>query len=197
MKVGILAIQGDFELHKNKVEACGFEWMYVKKESDLDKVDGLIFPGGESTTITKIISRYGIDKALVRKINEGMPIFATCAGLIMMAKEFEGEEKEVSPLRVLNVKVKRNAYGRQRESFEAPLKLKLGNDEVEITGIFIRAPKITAVESGIEVLGHFEGSPVAVRQGNILAMTFHPELDEGVEIYHYFGRIIKERKQHV
>lgn len=111
-----------------------------------------------------------------------------------MAKEFEGEEKEVSPLRVLNVKVKRNAYGRQRESFEAPVRLKLNQKEFEITGVFIRAPKIIEVGKDVEIFGYFEDSPVAVKQGNILAMTFHPELSEGIEIYEYFGNIIKGRK---
>ncbi len=194
MRIGILAIQGDFELHKIKVQAAGFDWLYVKKVADLDKVDGIIFPGGESTTITKILSRYGLGQALIGKVEKGFPVFATCAGLIMMTREFEGEEKEVSPLRVLNVKVRRNAYGRQRESFEAPLKLKMDQKNVEITGVFIRAPKIIEVGTDVEVLGYFEGSPVAVRQGNILAMTFHPELSEGIEIYEYFGNIIKERK---
>jgi len=195
VKIGILAVQGDFDLHRIKLEACGYEYLLVKRDSELRSVDGLILPGGESTTITKIINRYGLDKVLVERIKEGLPVFATCAGLIMLAKEFEGEEREVSPLRVLDVKVKRNAYGRQRESFEAPLKVNLDGESVEITGVFIRAPKIVSVGPGVEVLGYFEGNPVIVKQSNILALTFHPELDEGFDIYRFFvEKIVKEEK---
>lgn len=194
MKVGIFGIQGDFELHARKIEAIGLPWILVKKPSQLNEIDGLILPGGESTTITKIMDRYGLKEELRNKIVDGLPVFATCAGLIMLAKEFEGEEKEVLPTGVLNVRVLRNAYGRQRESFEAPLEIDLEGKKVSITGVFIRAPKIVKVYEGVKVLGTFDGSPVVVRQGNILAMTFHPELTEDVEIYRYFEKILKERK---
>ncbi len=194
MKVGILGIQGDFELHAKKIEAVGLPWILVKKPSQLNEIDGLILPGGESTTITKIIDRYGLKEELRDRIVGGLPVFATCAGLIMLAKEFEGEEKEVLPTGVLNVKVLRNAYGRQRESFEAPLEIDLEDKKVSLIGVFIRAPKIVKFYEGVKVLGTFDSSPVIVRQGNILAMTFHPELTEDVEIYRYFEKIVKERK---
>jgi 5'-phosphate synthase pdxT subunit len=197
VKIGILAIQGDFELHARKILETGNEYLLVKKATQLDEIDGIILPGGESTTITKILGRYALDEILRERIENGLPVFATCAGLIMLAKRLEGSEREVTPLGVLDITVRRNAYGRQRESFEAPLKLTLDGNEVEITGVFIRAPKIVEVGKEVQVLGSFEGSPVIVRQGNILAMTFHPELVEGTEIYDYFLKLAKGRKQHV
>lgn len=194
MRIGILAIQGDFELHARKIIETGNDYLLVKKASQLDEIEGIILPGGESTTITKIISRYALDEILRERIENGFPVLATCAGLIMLAKEFEGKESEVTPLGVLDVTVKRNAYGRQRESFEAPLRINFDGKEVELTGIFIRAPKIVDTGKEVQILGSFEGSPVIVRQGNILAMTFHPELAEGTEVYEYFLNIVKGRK---
>ncbi|MDI6850820.1 MAG: pyridoxal 5'-phosphate synthase glutaminase subunit PdxT [bacterium] len=194
MKIGILAIQGDFELHARKIVETGNDYLLVKKTSQLDEIDGIILPGGESTTISKIISRYALDEILRERVENGFPVFATCAGLIMLAKKLEGKESEVTPLGVLNITVKRNAYGRQRESFEAPLKINLDGKEVGVTGVFIRAPKIVDMGKEVQVLGRFEDSPVIVRQGNILAMTFHPELAEGTEIYEYFLNIIIGRR---
>jgi 5'-phosphate synthase pdxT subunit len=197
VRIGILGIQGDFDLHRKKLEEAGVEYRIVKKAEELEGIDGIIFPGGESTTITKILKRYELDKTLREKISGGFPVFATCAGIIMLASKFEGREEEVNSLGVLDVKIHRNAYGRQRESFEVPLKVTLGSDEVEITGVFIRAPKIVEVGKDVEVLGTFEGSPVLIRQGRILAMTFHPELSEGIEIYKFFENLVKERVSNV
>ena len=194
MRIGILAIQGDMDLHHRKLRMIGISPLLVKTEEELKRVDGLVLPGGESTTISKILERYGLRESLKKHIEEGMPVLATCAGIIILAKKFDKDEPEVKSLGLLDVKLQRNAYGRQRESFEGPVRLKINDVEKTITGIFIRAPKIIEVGKSVEELGWYESDPVLVRQGNILAMTFHPELiDEDNSIHEFFVKMVEEK----
>jgi len=175
MRPGVLALQGDFAEHRRALEACGTDAPEVRTAADLEHIDALIIPGGESTTILKLIDRYELREPLVKHIEAGLPVFGTCAGAIVLAsKSSDGEP----PLGVLDVAVRRNAYGRQRESFEA---------EVEVTGVgtvpalFIRAPVFEDPGPGVEVLARWAGRPVAVRSGRLLAIAFHPELIRPLE----------------
>jgi len=183
MKVGVLRFQGDVREHSSYFSACGAETCPVISPEDLRGLDALVIPGGESTTIAKFVFETGFDVALKDFVIRGGAVFATCAGLILLAKDISGNK--VKGLGLLDVSVERNAYGRQRESFEAPVKL-LFDPEIEFNGVFIRAPKITAVYSNVEVLGELEGEPVLVKEGRILAATFHPELTDDLRIGKYF-----------
>lgn len=146
---------------------------YVRTREEISAVDGLIIPGGESTTIGKLLTRFGLLEPIRERIREGMPVFGTCAGAILLAKEIEGSDQD--RLGVMDIAVMRNAYGRQIESFEADVDVpSISGDPVR--GVFIRAPIITSTGPGVEVLGTFEDHPVVVRQANLLAATFHPEL---------------------
>jgi pyridoxal 5'-phosphate synthase pdxT subunit len=164
--VGVLALQGDFEAHRRILEQEGAEVREVRTPQDLDGVDALVMPGGESTTMTLGIEREGLAEPLRELIGGGTPVLATCAGLIMLDRDHLG---------LLDVSARRNAFGRQLHSFEAALELDgLG----PLTAVFIRAPWVDEHGTGVEVLAEIEGHPVAVRQDNILAVAFHPELTD-------------------
>ena len=181
--VGILAVQGDFELHAKMLERIGAPWKLVKHASDLKGVGGLIMPGGESTTMLKFFVNEGLGPALNEFASQGKPVFGTCAGAILLAKEVLNPPQE--SLGLLDVGIERNAYGRQIDSSvrrgDCP---ELADRPVEM--VFIRAPIIRRVGGGVRVLGRSEGLPVLVEQGNILAATFHPELTEDETIHRYF-----------
>jgi len=183
--VGILAVQGDFELHAKMLERIGAPWKLVKHASDLKGVGGLIMPGGESTTMLKFFVNEGLGPALNEFASQGKPVFGTCAGAILLAKEVLNPPQE--SLGLLDVGIERNAYGRQIDSSvrrgDCP---ELADRPVEM--VFIRAPIIRRVGGGVRVLGRSEGLPVLVEQGNILAATFHPELTEDETIHRYFLR---------
>lgn len=188
--IGVLALQGDFAEHKAMLDKCDIQNLYVRTIEDLNSVDGLIIPGGESTTISKLMRINGIDKALQQKIKRGFPVFGTCAGAIVLARHVKGNKfSDNNGLGLLNITVNRNAYGRQLESFETQLTVKGFNTSVP--AVFIRAPMIEA-NNGVEILSHFKNHPVLVRQGNIIASTFHPELTEDTRIHRYFLRMIKK-----
>jgi len=164
MVVGVLALQGDFEAHSKMLEALGAEPRVVRTPRDLEGLDGLVMPGGESTTMTLGIEREGLAEPLKGLVRAGTPVLGTCAGMIMLDREHLG---------VLDVSARRNAFGRQVSSFEADLPVR---DVGPMRAVFIRAPWIEEVGEGVEVLAEVEGHPVAVRQGNVLAVAFHPEL---------------------
>jgi len=173
MTIGVLAFQGDFQRHYELLLSMGSHVRYVRTSEEVSAVDGLVIPGGESTTIGKLLTRFDLMEPIRRRIAEGMPVFGTCAGAILLAREIEGSDQD--RLGVMDIAVTRNAYGRQIESFEADVEVpSISGDPVR--GVFIRAPIITAVGPGVEVLGTFEDRPVVVRQGNLLVATFHPEL---------------------
>ena len=183
--VGILAIQGDFELHAKMLDRLGVPWKLVKHVADLREVGGLILPGGESTTMLNVFADEGMDTAIRDFAAAGKPIFGTCAGTILLAKEVLNPPQ--ARLGLMDIAVERNAYGRQIDSSvregECP---ELADHPVQM--VFIRAPIIRRVGQGVRVLGRADGLPVLVEQGNLLAATFHPELTEDETIHRYFFR---------
>jgi 5'-phosphate synthase pdxT subunit len=174
MKIGVLALQGAFREHLRTLAAIGVEGVAVRLPSDLDEVDGLILPGGESTTMRKLIDRWGLRQPILDLAASGAPLFGTCAGMIVLAREIAGDDEPVLPL--LDVTVERNAFGRQLESFEADLSVPVLGDQ-PVHGVFIRAPVIDRVGPDVDVLARLDdGRVVAVRERNIIATAFHPEL---------------------
>jgi pyridoxal 5'-phosphate synthase pdxT subunit len=165
-RVGILALQGDFEAHAKILRALGAEPREVRVAADLDGLDGLIIPGGESTVMTLGIEREGLAGPLLELIRTGIPVLGTCAGMIMLDRDHLG---------VLDMTAERNAFGRQLRSFEADLDLD-GLPGAPVHAVFIRAPWVAELGDGVEVLAEVDGHPVAVRQGNVVAVAFHPEL---------------------
>jgi len=186
--IGILAIQGDFELHAKMLERVGMPWKLIKHVVDLQEASGLILPGGESTTMLNVFADEGMDTAIRDFAAAGKPIFGTCAGTILLAKEVLNPPQE--RLGLMDIAVERNAYGRQIDSSvregECP---ELADHPVEM--VFIRAPIIRRVGQGVRVLGRADGLPVLVEQGPLLAATFHPELTEDETIHRYFLRKIE------
>lgn len=183
MKIGVLDIQGSVEEHFAVLGRIdGVEPVLVKRVENFSGLGGLIIPGGESTTISKLLREYGLDREIRAFAKRGGKIFGTCAGAILLAKKIIGEACDVEPLGLIDIDVDRNAYGRQLDSFEGSVKF---NGE-EIPAIFIRAPKISRAGEKCEVLARLEGEPVLVREGNVLISTFHPEMDEDLSVYKYF-----------
>ncbi len=184
MRIGILALQGSVKEHFDALRKCGVEAVLVKLPRDLKEINGLIIPGGESTTLGKLMREYGLDKEIRRRYEVGMPIYGSCAGAILLAKEIVGSKQH--RLGLMNISVKRNDYGRQVDSFEAMLNI----FDKPFRGVFIRAPVINSVHNGCKILGEFEGNPVMVEQGNLLASTFHPELTNDLRIHKYFIEMV-------
>jgi 5'-phosphate synthase pdxT subunit len=181
--VGILAIQGDFAMHAKMLDGMGAPWKLVKHASELDAVGGLIMPGGESTTMLKLFELEGVGAAIKKFSAEGKPIYGTCAGAILLAKEVLNPTQE--KLGLIDISIERNAYGRQIDSSIQPGDCpELADHPVEM--VFIRAPIIRRVGEGVRVLGRCGGLPVLVEQGNIMAGTFHPELTDDQTVHRYF-----------
>lgn len=187
MKVGVLALQGAVAEHIRSMERAGAEGMAVKRVEQLSEIDGLIIPGGESTTIGKLMRKYGFIEAIRDFSAQGKPIFGTCAGLIVLADRIEGQEE--AHLGLMNMTVERNAFGRQRESFETDLPVK-GIGE-PIRAVFIRAPLIKEVGEQVDVLSTYNGEIVTARQGHLLAASYHPELTDDYRLHQYFLDMIK------
>ena len=192
MRIGVLALQGDFGLHAKALEKCGVEAVEVRKPSELDEIDGLIIPGGESTTLLKLMDAWNFTPALEKFHGAGKPIFGTCAGLIILARDVENP-KQFS-LGLIDVAVERNAYGRQRESFETPGTVKLDGAPVPLEMVFIRAPRIRRVGPGVEVLAEHRGEPVMARQDRVLVATFHPELTDSTAVHQYFCDMVAKTR---
>jgi 5'-phosphate synthase pdxT subunit len=188
MLVGVLALQGDFAEHMAMLTRIGVDAREVRKAGDLEGVDALIIPGGESTTIGKLMARYRLDEAIRARVKQGMPIYGTCAGLILLAKEIEGSEQP--RLGLMDIAVVRNAFGRQIESFEADIPFAPTPDQ-PVRGVFIRAPIVARVGVGVQTLSVFDGKIVAVQQGNLLATAFHPELTDDTRVHRYFLSLVK------
>jgi 5'-phosphate synthase pdxT subunit len=168
VRIGVLALQGDFSAHARALEALGHEVRLARRPADLDCVEGLVLPGGESTTQLRLLASSQLRAPIVRLIRDGAPVLATCAGLILVARTVTDPAQE--SLGLLDVAVARNAWGRQLDSFEAT------SDREGLPLVFIRAPRIESVGEGVEVLDTFRGEPILVRQGNLVGATFHPEL---------------------
>jgi 5'-phosphate synthase pdxT subunit len=179
-KAGVLALQGDFREHARAFEAAGATPMEVRTPADLAGVDCLAIPGGESTTISKMARAYDLVEPIRDRSDEGMPILGTCAGMIVLARQVEGGEPLLG---LMDIAVRRNAYGRQVDSFEADLDVT--GIEHPVRGVFIRAPWIERVGAGVEVLAEFEGRPVVLEEGKLLVASFHPELVGEAGLHRY------------
>jgi 5'-phosphate synthase pdxT subunit len=191
MKIGVLAIQGDVVEHRATLRRIGVEDGEVRLPQDLAGVDGLIIPGGESTTIGKLMVLYGLDRAIPQHVERGMALYGTCAGMITMARAASGGEPPL--LRLMDITVARNAYGRQIDSFEADLDIpRLGPPLLR--AVFIRAPVIEDVGRGVDVLASLDGRPVLVQEGRLLASSFHPELAGDDRVHRYFVDEIRAGK---
>ena len=180
-RVGILAIQGDVEAHRHMLEGLGVTVSEILSERDLNAVDALVMPGGESTTIAKGIDRLGLQKALQKRIAAGMPVLGTCAGAILLAREVENHP--VTVLGAMDVTAVRNAYGTQVDSFAAPMDDDAAPGLEDFRCVFIRAPQLTNPGPGVDVLARVDGKPVLMRQGNVMAATFHPELTSDSRVH--------------
>ena len=186
MKIGVLAIQGDYEAHKARLEQLGAKVTLVKKPEQLDKIDGIVIPGGESSTFLNFLAEQGFLEKL-RDFVFTKPTFGTCAGAILLAKQVENPPQQ--SLEAMDIRVRRNAYGRQIDSSIREARTKLNGGPLEM--VFIRAPKIVAMGKGVEVLATSEGDPVLVRQGNKMAATFHPELSDDTRVHQEFLNMVK------
>ena len=185
MRIGVLALQGDFDAHRRRLEELGAEVVLVKKPEQLDDIDGLVIPGGESSTFLKLLGDAGFEK--LRQFVRVRPTFGTCAGAIMLAREVANPYQP--GLDAINITIRRNAYGRQIDStiIEAPSAL--GGDPLEM--VFIRAPIIERVGEGVEVLAKRGDDPVLVRKGTVMAATFHPELSDDKRVHAEFLKLVR------
>ena len=202
MKVGVLALQGDFDAHRRRLEQLGAEVLLVKKPEQLDEIDGLVIPGGESGTFLNLLGQAGFEK--LKEFVGVKPTFGTCAGAILLANEVENPKQD--GLGALDIRIRRNAYGRQIDSSIREgkfLQPKVGNDKVPASPaegsplemVFIRAPKIERVGPGVEVIATEGNYPVAVRQGRVMAATFHPELSDDTRVHQAFLDLVRNGKK--
>ncbi len=189
MTIGVLALQGDFALHRQALERVGVESREVRKPGEMNDVDGLILPGGESTTLLKLMDAWDFVSALRKAHAEGKPIFGTCAGLIILAKEVVNPPQ--FSLGLIDVTVERNAYGRQKESFEAEGEIALEGEKRPLRMVFIRAPRILRVGEAVEPLVIHQGECVMAREGSVLVSAFHPELTDDPTIHRVFARMVE------
>ena len=189
MNVGVLALQGDFREHISALGDCGVTGKLVKTAADIAAIDALIIPGGESTTISKLARAFGLFDLISKRISEGMPTYGSCAGMILVAKTILDPASDQDTFGGIDMEVRRNAFGRQTESFEVDLDFKTISGS-PIRGVFIRAPWVESHGSQVEILSSVEISgvqhPVAVRQGSVLATAFHPELTGDNRVHRYF-----------
>jgi 5'-phosphate synthase pdxT subunit len=178
MKIGVLAVQGNFREHAAMLRRLGAEAVEVRLPEELEGLDGLVIPGGESTAIARLMRLYGLEKALRRFVG---PVLGTCAGMILLDRNH---------LDLVDIEVDRNAYGRQVASFEADLEL--DDDSEPLRGVFIRAPRVRETGSGVEVLAELDGEPVLLRQGRFIVASFHPELTDDTRVHERFLDLVRE-----
>lgn len=182
MKVGVLALQGAFAAHAECLRSIGVDTVEVRNTHDLQAVDSLLMPGGESSTMSHLLLSSGLFEPIAERIRSGMPVFGTCAGMILLAKEIlDGRPDQVS-FGAIDISVRRNAFGRQVDSFEAVIDTPNGG----FHGVFIRAPRIECIGEKVEVIARLGNEPVMVRKGNVLAASFHPELTHDATVHRYF-----------
>lgn len=190
--VGVLAVQGAFREHVRAFEACGARTRLVRLPQDLDGLDGLVIPGGESTTITMLMERMGLLDAVAGAVRSGLPTLGTCAGMIVLSDRVTDGRTGQTVLGALDIGVRRNGYGRQVDSFEADLEVS-GLEGGPFPGVFIRAPLVEEIGTA-EVLAEHAGRPVAVRQGRVMALAFHPELSGDLRLHREFLRLVEGAK---
>jgi len=185
MKIGVLALQGDFDAHRKRLEQLGADVVLVRKPEQFDEIDALVIPGGESTTFLKLLGEKGLEK--LKDFVQAKPTFGTCAGAILLARQVENPPQR--GLGALDVLIRRNAYGRQVDSSIRTAPTALGGDPLEM--VFIRAPRFEQLGPNVEVLAREGTDPVWIRQGKILAATFHPELSDDSRVHQYFLDMVK------
>ncbi len=185
LHIGLLALQGDYEAHQRHVETLGAKPMLVKLPAQLDQIDALIMPGGESTTMSILMDRFNLRKPLLNYCAH-RPVYATCAGMILLAKKIEDNQSGVQTLGLLDIDVVRNGYGRQVHSFDETIEASLNGGTHSIQASFIRAPRITRMGKSVSTIARYKGDPVLVAQKNILAASFHAELARDVSLLEYF-----------
>lgn len=193
MRIGVLALQGDFAKHAEVLLSLGVEVQEVRKPEELLQCDGLIIPGGESTVILRLIDLIGLREPLLAFARQ-KPVFGTCAGLILMSQAIQSSP--LKPLQLLAIEIERNAFGSQIESFQAPVVLNLSGHSKTFPAFFIRAPRIRACSKEVEILAELEGEPILVRQGHHLGSSFHPELTSDPLVHHYFIDLIRKNSVH-
>jgi len=187
--IGVLALQGDFAQHAAALARIGVPSLEVRMPGQLEQVGGLVMPGGESTTLLKLLDTWDFVPALEKFHAAGKPIFGTCAGMILLAREVHGPSQ--FSLGFIDVAVERNAYGRQKESFEAAGTADLGDGVRPLKMIFIRAPRLLGLGPGVTALGWHQGDCVMARQGSVLVAAFHPELTDESTVHEYFARMVR------
>lgn len=191
MQIGVLALQGAFAAHSDCLASIGVQSIEVRSPEQLGTVDALLMPGGESSTMSQLLESSGLFDPIATRIADGMPVFGTCAGMILLASEILDGRSDQRSFSAIDISVRRNAFGRQVDSFEATINSSVG----DFHGVFIRAPRIERVGDGVEVLGSIDKEPVLVRQGNVLAASFHPELSSDARLHEYFISITANRKK--
>lgn len=191
MQVGVLALQGAFAAHSECLSSIGVQSIEVRTQEQLNFVDSLLMPGGESSTMSQLLESSGLFDPIAARISDGMPVFGTCAGMILLASEILDGRSDQRNFSAIDISVRRNAFGRQVDSFEATISSLVG----VFQGIFIRAPRIERVGAQVEVLGSINDEPVLVRQGNVLAASFHPELSNDARLHEYFVSITANKKK--
>ncbi len=190
--VGVLALQGAFDAHVRRLTDLGLESRLVKNISELDDLDGIILPGGESTTMSNLLVTSGLGDELGRRLHDGLPVFGTCAGMIMMARTIQDGRPDQISLDAMDIQVRRNGYGRQNDSFEQDISVT--SLDSPFHALFIRAPIIESFGDGVEVLASVNEHPVLVRQANALASSFHPELVSDLRVHEIFLSMIHDSK---
>lgn len=190
--IGVLALQGDVREHIDAIRRAGGEAVPVRTREEIEAVDGLIIPGGESTTVGKLLERFGLMPVVREMPAQEKPIFGTCTGMILLAKRIE--QSDQPHIGVMDITVRRNAFGRQVDSFEEDLAIS-GIDGMPVRAVFIRAPYVTETQPGVTVLATYHGHPVMVREGNLLAAAFHPELTQDTRVHEFFIQMVEEAKK--
>lgn len=194
VRIGVLALQGDVAEHQAMLGEAGAESLAIKRAEQLDEVDGLIIPGGESTTIGKLLRRFDMLHPLQERVRGGFPVYGTCAGMILLADNIQGAAVDQPSIGGMDIVVQRNAFGRQRESFETDLPVPAIGEE-PLHAVFIRAPLINRVGNGVNVLAALpDGRPVAARQDNLVVSSFHPELTDDTRMHRYFIDVATEAR---
>jgi len=191
MQIGVLALQGAFAAHADCLTSIGVQSVEVRTPEQLNSLDALLMPGGESSTMSQLLESSGLFDPISSRITDGMPVFGTCAGMILLASEILDGRSDQRSFSAIDISVRRNAFGRQVDSFEATIQSSVG----DFQGVFIRAPRIERVGGEVEVLGSINDEPVLVRQGNVLAASFHPELSNDARLHEYFVSITANRKK--
>ena len=190
-RAGVLALQGAFREHCRALRDVGLDVVEVRVPADLDGLDGLVIPGGESTTMSKLMDAYGLEEPILGLHTRGGAIFGTCAGMIVLAATAVDGRPDQRYLGLIDIDVRRNAYGRQASSFEAPVRIQ--GEDLPMHGVFIRAPRIERAGEGVETVASLDGVPVAVRQGSIMVAAFHPELTSDRRLHARFASMVMRR----